>query len=206
MELRRRSIPEWHGSKNDLIFASCAAAKHTRRAHDTNARAGLREWSDFRQENFTHRERRFMARLKAVFLALLFVAPSSSAEIFKCADKSGMDRYQNFPCAIDSIGTLSPNPTSSKAASPSGVATRARPTAIPVAASTTDQRAAATDKRRAVSEPSIGMTEDEVRATWGEPVEIIQDEPKDGRIEIWRYGDGRSVQFSSKHRVLIVDR
>ncbi|HET7096560.1 MAG TPA: hypothetical protein VFJ68_04165 [Casimicrobiaceae bacterium] len=50
------------------------------------------------------------------------------------------------------------------------------------------------------------MTEDEVKAIWGEPEEIIQDEPRDGRIEIWRYGDGRSVQFSNKHRVLIVDR
>ena len=56
------------------------------------------------------------------------------------------------------------------------------------------------------SEPRSGMTEDEVKAIWGEPEEIIQDEPRDGRIEIWRYGDGRSVQFSNKHRVLIVDR
>jgi len=50
------------------------------------------------------------------------------------------------------------------------------------------------------------MTEDEVRAIWGEPSEIEQDEPRDGRIEIWRYGDGRFVQFSNKRRALVVQR
>ena len=146
-----------------------------------------------------------MVKGEWLFVALLIAAPPSSAEIFKCADKSGMDRYQNFPCAIDSIGTLSGNPTPANAALPSGVATQPRPTAIPVAASTTD-RPMATSGRPAASEPRSGMTEDEVKAIWGEPEEIIQDEPRDGRIEIWRYGDGRSVQFSNKHRVLIVDR
>jgi hypothetical protein len=50
------------------------------------------------------------------------------------------------------------------------------------------------------------MTTEEVKALWGEPEEIIQDEPIGGRIEIWRYGDDRSVQFDRKHRVLAVQR
>src|SRR5262249_22533319 len=120
--------------------------------------------------------------------------------------KSGMDRYQNFPCAIDSVGTVSSNPSPAKAPLPSGIAAHALPTVIPVAAPTTDRRASAADGRTPVSELRSGMTEDEVRALWGEPEEIIQDEPRDGRIEIWRYGGGRSVQFSNKRRVLIVDR
>jgi len=65
---------------------------------------------------------------------------------------------------------------------------------------------AATARSTAASEPRVGMTEDEVRAIWGEPSEIEQDEPRDGRIEIWRYGDGRFVQFSNKHRALVVQR
>jgi hypothetical protein len=144
-----------------------------------------------------------MAKLEWLFVALLFVAPPSSAEIFKCADKSGMDRYQNFPCAIDSTGAVSSNPSSAKSPLPPGIATQTRPTAIPVAAST--DRPVGANGRPAASDPRVGMTEDEVRAIWGEPEEIIQDEPRDGRIEIWRYGGGRSVQFSNKRRVLIVD-
>ena len=52
----------------------------------------------------------------------------------------------------------------------------------------------------------MGMTPDEVRAIWGEPVEAIQDEPREGRIEIWRYGETRSVQFNNKQRVVAVQR
>ena len=33
----------------------------------------------------------------------LGVAPAASAEIYKCLEKNGMERYQNFPCAIDSV-------------------------------------------------------------------------------------------------------
>jgi hypothetical protein len=50
------------------------------------------------------------------------------------------------------------------------------------------------------------MASEEVKALWGEPVETIQDEPVTGRIEIWRYADGRSVQFNNKHRVLAVQQ
>ena len=46
------------------------------------------------------------------------------------------------------------------------------------------------------------MTGDEVRAIWGEPTEIIQEEPGEGsRFEVWSYGDSRSVRFDRKRRV-----
>jgi hypothetical protein len=50
------------------------------------------------------------------------------------------------------------------------------------------------------------MSPDEVRAIWGEPVETIEDEQRQGRIEIWRYGESRSVEFNHKYRVIAVQR
>lgn len=151
-----------------------------------------------------------MARLDWMLVTLLCAAPLSSAEIFKCADKSGLDRYQNFPCAIDSIAPSAP--VSSPPTSPSDAQTlakpapipAAKPAAIPFAAEATVAQPVAAVMRAGTPRP--GMTDAEVREIWGEPDEVIQDEPRDGRIEIWRYGGGRSVQFSNKRRVLIVDR
>lgn len=140
-----------------------------------------------------------MARLSWLAVAWLFAAPPASAEIFKCTDKLGLDRYQNFPCSIDSIGSLPSGPPSANSESPPDGASRAKPAAMPVAVASTGRTANA-------SEPRIGMTEEEVTAIWGQPDEIIQDEPRDGRIEIWNYSDGRFVQFSNKHRVLVVQR
>jgi len=109
-----------------------------------------------------------------------------------------MARLQNFACAIDSLGSLPSDPTPSTTAP--GGANPTTPAAMPVAVGSAGRPAKA-------SEPRVGMTENEVTAIWGEPSEIIQDEPwKNGRIEIWRYGDTRSVQFSNKHRVLAVQR
>jgi hypothetical protein len=144
-----------------------------------------------------------IARSRA-FLALTLVpafcaAPLASAEIFKCMEKNGMERYQNFPCSIDSIGSLPSSPPSAASTSPSGGTSQTMPTMVPVVLLALVRAADA-------SEPRIGMTEDEVGAIWGEPDEVIQDEPKEGRIEIWRYGDSRSVQFSNKHRVVAVQR
>lgn len=134
-----------------------------------------------------------MAGSKWLLLIVVLAAPPASAEIFKCAEKNGMDRYQNFPCALDTIGSL---PLANTTSAPGGVS-QARPTAIPVASTGGSANA---------SEPRIGMTEAEVAAIWGEPEERIQDEPREGRIEIWRYAHGRSVQFSNKHRVSAVQR
>src|ERR1700676_4285735 len=47
-----------------------------------------------------------MAKSVSIFWLMLFVAPLASAQIFKCVAKNGTDLYQNFPCGIDSIGSM----------------------------------------------------------------------------------------------------
>ena len=124
--------------------------------------------------------RSIMSKSMWVLVPALCAAPLASAEIFKCVAKNGGDLYQNFPCQFDSLGS------SQAAGSPVDVASRA--------------------KSSKATEPRVGMTPDEVRAIWGEPVEATQDEPRQGRIEIWRYGETKSVQFDHKHRVVAVQR
>jgi len=65
---------------------------------------------------------------------------------------------------------------------------------------------AAQAKVGVANEPRRGMKPDEVRVIWGEPEQVIQDEPPSGRVEIWQYADGRSVRFNNKERVLSVLR
>ena len=66
---------------------------------------------------------------------------------------------------------------------------------------------ASTVKSTYTVELRIGMTADEVRALLGEPEEMVDDEPADGgRISIWRYAVGRSVQFDHKHHVLEIQQ
>jgi hypothetical protein len=133
---------------------------------------------------------------------LLFIAPLASAQIFKCAAKDGTDLYQNFPCGIDSIGSTATNAPSETAAVAQSDSKQTKPNP------NASVRASVAAVRTAIppTEPRVGMTIDEVKALWGEPEEIIQDEPVDGRIEIWRYAQSRSIQFSNKHRVLAVQR
>jgi hypothetical protein len=129
-------------------------------------------------------------RLLCVFGAALTMTPVASAEIFKCTAKNGLDLYQNFPCQIDSLGL----PSQPAAAKP---ATRAK---------SIQADAPALPPRVQASEPRAGMTAEEVRAIWGEPAEIVQDEPRSGRVEIWQYEDGRVVQINQKQRVISVQR
>lgn len=138
-----------------------------------------------------------MARSIWLVVAWLFAALPVSADIFKCAEKNGMDRYQNFPCSFDSIGSLAPGLPSVASTSRPGDASWTKPTPLAVASAGRPSEA---------TEPRIGMTQGEVTAIWGEPLETDEDERKEGRIEIWRYADGRSVQFSSKRRVFAMQR
>ena len=138
-----------------------------------------------------------MARSKWLLLIVVLVAPPASAEIFKCTEKNGMERYQNFPCALDTLGLPSANTMPAP-----GATSQARPAAT----SATPVTVAPTGGSANASEPRIGMTEAEVAAIWGEPEERMEDELREGRIETWRYAYGRSVQFSNKHRVLAVQR
>ena len=132
---------------------------------------------------------------KGLWLACVVLAVTApcSAEIFKCTAKSGLPLYQNFPCEFDSLASL-----------PGGPQTAAL-VAVPVHAEVKDPAAASTSTPRSrPGVPSAGMTENEVRTLWGEPQEVIQDEPRSGRVEIWRYVDGRVVQINQKRRVISV--
>jgi hypothetical protein len=121
-------------------------------------------------------------------------APLASAEIFKCVAKDGTALYQNFPCQFDSIRWMPSNPQTTLMPSD---ARQAKPTAPPI-------NVASTVKPADANEPRIGMTTDEIRAILGEPLEMVQDEPVDGRIEIWRYVD-RTIQFDRAHRVVTLE-
>ena len=113
-----------------------------------------------------------MLKSVCVLFSVLFVAPLASAEIFKCVGKYGEALYQNFPCQFVSMGGM-PMDAPGPKKSPA-----------------------------APAEPRLGMMSDEVRAIWGEPTEIIQEEPGDGgRFEVWSYGASRSVRFDRKRRV-----
>ena len=130
--------------------------------------------------------------------ALCMPSPAA-AEIFKCAGKNGADLYQNFPCEIETLGSLPSSPPTAKASVAPADPGQAMPKGTPAALASTAKVANA-------GEPRVGMTQGEVRTVWGEPVETFQDELINGRIEVWRYGDNRSVQFDRKHRVLAVQR
>ena len=119
------------------------------------------------------------------------------AEIFKCKAKSGADLYQNVPCELDSLGNSSPGTVRQPLREPTAADGR---TAVGQAA------AAAPVKAGIATEPRRGMTQEQVRAIWGEPQQVIQDEPPSGRVEIWEYAQGRSVRFNNKDRVLSVLR
>jgi Domain of unknown function (DUF4124) len=128
-----------------------------------------------------------MLKSVCVLFSVLFVAPLASAEIFKCVGKSGEDLYQNFPCQFESGGGM-PTDVADTKKSRADVAGPKKSPAAP-------------------AEPRVGMTSDEVRTIWGEPTEIIQEEPGDGgRFEVWSYGASRSVRFDRKRRVAAIQQ
>ena len=128
-----------------------------------------------------------MLKSVCVLFSVLFVAPLASAEIFKCVGKNGEDLYQNFPCQFESGGGM-PTDVPDTKKSPTDVAGPKKSPAAP-------------------AEPRVGMTTDEVRAIWGDPAEIVQEEPGDGgRFEVWSYGASRSVRFDRKRRVAAIQQ
>jgi hypothetical protein len=144
-----------------------------------------------------------MGRSVASFWLLLLLAPLASAQIFKCVAKDGTDLYQNFPCGIDSIGSMptnGPSGQSEKAGLAQSDSKRAKPNASPPAG------VAAGKSIVAQSEPRIGVTKEEVRAMWGEPTDSRWEEPGEGDLyEVWSYGDSRSVRFV-KDRVSAIQK
>ncbi len=93
----------------------------------------------------------------SLLLALCLVSPWVSADIFKCSDAKGNDKYQNFPCSIDSIGSK---------------ATAAPPKETSAVAPVSGQK-----------QPEPGMKMNDVRATWGVPQSTDVSEG----AEIWYY-------------------
>jgi hypothetical protein len=144
--------------------------------------------------------------LIALILAAVFCAAlPASAEIFMCVAKDGSPLYQNFPCQFESIGWMPSDLDKAKTDA-------AKTTAKPSDASQSKSKSAPINvasivKSTDASEPLTGMTADDVRAFLGEPEEMVDDEPAEGgRVSVWRYADGRSVQFDHKHRVLGIQR
>lgn len=138
-----------------------------------------------------------MLKSVCVLFSVLLVAPLASAEVFKCVGKYGEALYQNFPCQFVSMGGMpmdAPGP-------------KELPTEVPGATKSPTDVSGAKKSPTVSAAPRAGMTGDEVRAIWGEPTEIIQEEPGEGsRFEVWSYGDSRSVRFDRKRRVSSVQK
>lgn len=145
-----------------------------------------------------HTQRRHTLVLLVSSAVLLPVSPVA-AEIVKCVAKDGSPLYQNFPCHIDSLGSLPSNASVARPASTPAVPAREKSKSESIAP-------ASSAKSTDASEPRIGMTAEEVTALLGEPEERVEDEPPSGRVTVWRYADGRLVHFNNKRRVLVVQR
>ena len=147
--------------------------------------------------------------LKSFPWALLALASGvAHSEIYSCRGDRGTTVYQNFPCAFDSLGSVPATATLPGAAAANAntqtrdLTTRGDSTARGKFTHARD--AAAPSATAAAGVPHVGSMADEVRKTWGEPDEVLQDEPPKGRIEIWRYKDGRSVEIDRRQRVIAV--
>jgi len=138
----------------------------------------------------TKRGKLAMLKSVCVLFSVLFVAPLAFAEIFKCVGKNGEDLYQNFPCQFESMGGM-PIDAQGPKKSP----------ALPV-----EQRLGMGPKKSPAlpAEPRLGMTTEEVKAIWGEPADTVQEEPREGRFEVWSYGASRTVRFDRRGRVIAI--
>ena len=142
-----------------------------------------------------------MSRSASFVLCAMLVATQSSAEIFKCVGKEGLDLYQNFPCPFESLGFVPMNMQVQKAPSPPP--NSRQPNTKTLAQGTTLVAGSGSAQQ---GEPRLGMTTDEVRAIWGEPMESLWEEPGVGdRSELWSYGNSRSVRFV-KNRVSAIQK
>jgi len=121
----------------------------------------------------------------------MLVAPQSSAEIFKCTGKDRLDLYQNFPCEFESMGWVPMNAQAQKPPSPPTNSSQPNTKSLDRGANLVG-----TSVSPQQPEPRLGMTTEEVRAIWGEPMESLWEEPGVGeRSELWSYGNARSVRF-----------
>lgn len=132
-------------------------------------------------------------------LALAFT-PRAYAEIFKCAGHRNVPTYQNFPCEFDSLDAAEIAP-----AAPSSAPVRvAAPQAATGKLLGADVKQPASAVPAQPSIPAIGMTSDDVRRIWGEPHFMTTEEHAKADIEIWSYGDSRSIEFDRQERVTAI--
>ena len=115
----------------------------------------------------------------------------------------GMIVYQNFPCEFTSRGSVPASgfaETTPSAPTTPGAATVARnATADKAPTQPAVQTTVASN-----TGPQPGMSEDDVRKAWGEPEEVIQDEPPSGRVDISAL-QGRPLGADQpEHRVVAV--
>src|SRR4051794_5673935 len=82
--------------------------------------------------------------------SVLLAEPNANAEIFKCVAKDGLPLYQNFPCDLDSMGSLPSVPAGTNTAAVNDRERKLRPAQ------------AATQKPTHAAELSVHMTSDEV--------------------------------------------
>jgi hypothetical protein len=128
--------------------------------------------------------------LVAIFF--LAVSPLCAAEVYKCDKPDGRTVFQNFPCPIDSIGSVATQPPPAPASAPA---------VVPRA----DAEAAA--KSATPPEPRPGMTAADIKATaWGEPTSITEETYPQGKVRVWDYGDNRKLIFNLGGRVTSVQR
>jgi hypothetical protein len=131
-----------------------------------------------------------------ISIIVALCATEASGEIYKCTSGKSLPKYQNFPCEFDSLGSVPPTMATDDA--------HARTTGVPAAtrAPASLRRVGAVAHRNSSAQvPRVGMTTDEVRALWGEPVEMNKEELRKGTFDTWTYADSRSVQFDRKGRV-----
>lgn len=119
---------------------------------------------------------------------LLLGSGACQAEIYACAGPHRMTVYQNFPCEFASLGAVSATTPVAGVQAPSS-----RPGdgahAMPVA-----------------TIPRVGMTTEQVKAIWGQPIDTTREEYAKGDIETWTYADARSIRFDLKGRVSEIKR
>ncbi len=145
-----------------------------------------------------------------------------SCTIFRCAE-NGKVLYRNFPCPSESdskiwvrtdVQVSAPSPAGNSPTTRDEPRMEARPAPGPAENSLTTRDEPRVESPAAPSEngsplaargvPRIGMTTKEVRAMWGEPTEITQEEVVQGRVQTWSYGASRSVQFDHTGRLSVM--
>jgi hypothetical protein len=139
------------------------------------------------------REESVVLKSACIFLPVLFVTPLASAQstIFKCVGKNGIEAYSNSPCPPKSGSTVWVQDKNAKNAQ------------VPTELMTRPVPKPGNDAPAVQGEPRVGMTAKEVKAIWGTPTDITQEEGVEGRVDTWSYGESRSVQFDARGRALL---